>query len=102
LVISDLENESEDAAEELSRVIKKTHIIISDNARENEYGLNDPSSSLSPNNETNTISNDVGDMSEATCDVNYGDDTDHTVSPILGNHTVTKYCLPNSRQPHSH
>jgi hypothetical protein len=92
LVISEEENESEDTAEESSRVNDDDD--DDDDARENEY---DPSSSMSPNNETNMISNDGGDMSEATCDVNYGGDTDHTVSPVLGKHTVTDCSIKGNK-----
>jgi hypothetical protein len=112
LVISNEENESEDTAKEAlvrsvagPRVIRKTHIIVSDDdddgdgAKENEYGLNDPSSTMSPRNDTN-ISNDGGDMNHIseTCDANYEGDTDDTLSPVLGKHTIIDCSIKGNKK----
>jgi hypothetical protein len=113
LVLSDDENESEDSAKEAHvqnvvgrRVTKKTHRITGDEdeGMENEYKLNDPSSSMSSKVETNMISNTGGDMShnenisETTFDVNYEGDTGDTVSPVLGKHTITDCSIKENKK----
>lgn len=101
-----MENDFEDTVKEAhvqnvvaQRVIMKNCIIISDeeddDAMENECNLNDAPDSMSPKNETSMISNLCDKMnhneniSETTFDVNHEGDTDDTLSPVLGRHTVT-------------
>ncbi|XP_023722803.1 E3 ubiquitin-protein ligase RAD18 isoform X2 [Cryptotermes secundus] len=102
-VINDVENDFEDTVKEAGvqnvvglRVIMKNCSAEEDSdAIKNEYDLNDHSSSMSSKNVTSMISN-LGDkvnhndnISETTFDVNYEGDTDDTLSPVLGRHTVT-------------